>query len=165
MGYPFASGDVLAASDLNSALGVVQVKSTNSSTAFSTTSTSFVDVTGLSVSITPKSSSNSILLFVNTNVSSSGTVHAMFQVDRSGTAIINSNTFGSFFAQSFQSGWSDVMFPISGAYLDSPSTTSALTYKLQVRNSGVGNTTYVNRRADIASVVAISNITVMEIGV
>ena len=44
---------------------VLQVVSQDKTTAFSTTSNSFVDVTGLSVSITPSSSSNKILVFGN----------------------------------------------------------------------------------------------------
>ena len=45
---------------------IIQVIQTVKTDTFSTTSTSYVDVTGLSVSITPSSSSNKILVIANT---------------------------------------------------------------------------------------------------
>ena len=46
---------------------VLQVVSTQNITDFSTTSTSFVDVTGATLTITPSSTSSKILLLCNTN--------------------------------------------------------------------------------------------------
>ena len=45
--------------------GVVQTKSTHKNDTFVTNSTSYTDITGLNVTITPTSSSNKILLLVN----------------------------------------------------------------------------------------------------
>ncbi len=60
------------------------------------------------------------------------------------------------------------MMPVSIIYLDSPSSTSALTYKVQGRTAGSGNTLYLNRSAldsDSDSYYrAGSSITLMEIG-
>jgi hypothetical protein len=42
---------------------VLQVVSTTKTDTFTTTSTSFTDITGMSVSITPSSASNKILVF------------------------------------------------------------------------------------------------------
>ena len=60
----------LAYSDYSSG-SVIQVASTSKTDPFSTSSTSFVDVTGLSVSITPTSTSSKILVlgYVHTSVS------------------------------------------------------------------------------------------------
>ena len=56
-------GDGLATSGLPTGT-VLQVVSTAKTDTFESTSTSFTDVTGLSVAITPSSSSNKILVFV-----------------------------------------------------------------------------------------------------
>jgi hypothetical protein len=48
-------------------------------------------------------------------------------------------------------------------YLDSPATTSATTYKMQMRADG--NTAYVNRWGADANIASVSSITVMEIAV
>jgi hypothetical protein len=52
-------------------------------------------------------------------------------------------------------------------FLDSPATTSAITYKVQGTCNGSGRTIYVNRSAtngdNINSYVAVSTITVMEV--
>ena len=44
--------------------GIIQVKSTTKTDTFSTTSSSYTDITGLSVSITPTRSDSKILIFV-----------------------------------------------------------------------------------------------------
>jgi hypothetical protein len=49
-------------------------------------------------------------------------------------------------------------------HLDSPNTTSAQTYKIQMRTSNTGATAYVNRRGDTATVSAVSSLTVIEVG-
>ena len=51
---------------------VLQVVGTQTSTVFSTTSTSYVDVTGFSLSITPSSTSNKILVFDKGKIVDSG---------------------------------------------------------------------------------------------
>jgi hypothetical protein len=47
-------------------------------------------------------------------------------------------------------------------YLDSPATTSAVTYQIQSKDL-VGGTSYINRSQNSATAVASSTITVMEI--
>jgi hypothetical protein len=141
---------------------VLQVVSTNKNDTFSTSSTTFTDVTGLSVSITPTSTSSKILVVVDTNYSPSGTsTLVVFNLVRDSTNIAQPATAstytGSFVAYT---NAADTMLTPSFNFLDSPATTSATTYKIQVRiNSG---TMYLNRRftTDTAST---STITVMEI--
>jgi hypothetical protein len=67
----FTAGEVLAAADLNDTFGakldlaggkVLQVVRATDTTERSTTSTSFVDVTGMSVTITPQKSDSAILI-------------------------------------------------------------------------------------------------------
>jgi hypothetical protein len=111
-----------------------------------TTSTSYVDM-GLQASITPSSTSNKILVVANINVGVYGTSHLAyptFQIVRDSTALSNTSrdatgradSVGNFqYTSDF--GWS---------YLDSPSTTSSITYKTQMKNhSSYGGTLYVSK--------------------
>lgn len=142
---------------------VVQVVKTDT---FSTSSSSLVDVTGMSASITPTNSANKILVMVHI-VGGQGTTggNVSFQLQRNGTAIYVGDASGSRF-QGFQGGNEDASWTLSftPVYLDSPSTTSAVTYKIQARTS---NTLYVNRTGDDADSAnrgrTASSITLMEI--
>jgi hypothetical protein len=138
---------------------VLQVVSATKTDAFSTTSTTFVDVTGLSVSITPKFSTSKIL--VQISASSTGgraNVVTMYnQIVRNSTAIYNMGNGPS----ATPDNSSDQPTVISANYLDAPATTSATTYKMQIRGDGaiVG----INRSAAASTVIGNSTITVMEI--
>jgi len=125
---------------------VIQVISTTKNDNFSTTSGTFVDITGLSATITPTSASNKILITVNFAISSSnGAGLNTFNLVRGSTNIAQpsgSATFeGSFIGYLNQI---DNILPMNFSFLDSPSSTSATTYKIQMKtNSG---TQYINRR-------------------
>jgi hypothetical protein len=148
---------------------VVQVKSTTKDDTFTSASTSYVDVTGVSVSITPTSASNNVLVVLTLNACNDvGTSALNFRLDRGGTAIGIGASAGS---RDRVSGNVNVSNTASMAartivYLDSPATTSATTYKLQARNTGAG-TLYVNRAevdTDAATTArGISTITVYEV--
>jgi hypothetical protein len=148
---------------------VLQVVQTVKSDTFSSTSTSFTDITGLSVSITPISASNKILVIysVMTGASSSGPTN--IRLVRNSTAIAIGDSAGSrtqvttaVFATN-SNNQSDVQ---NMNFLDSPATTSSTTYKLQIQSDN-GSTQCVNRnvRDDNASYESrgVSTITVMEI--
>jgi hypothetical protein len=158
-----ASGAITAAK-LASGVGgkVLQVVSTFKADVFSTTSTSYIDVTGLSVSITPSSASNKILVIVTTN-HSNAVDDSLMQLVRNST-VIGSGTSGTVrngFSM-YASGTSiNSTMACCINFLDSPSTTSATTYKIQtIVQSG---TVYVNRRSNGDAFSASSTITVMEI--
>jgi hypothetical protein len=159
----FVAGNVLEAEQLNDLRGafrVLQVVQATKNDAFSTTSATFVDITDLSVSITPSTATSEILVLANVQGSSSGG-DASFRLLRDAT-IIAVSTVGSFqgFAMA-SSTYQNQMFSGGVIFLDSPATTSATTYKIQtVANSG---TTYVNRRGVDAVFGGFSTITVMEI--
>ena len=59
------------------------------------------------------------------------------------------------------------MFDVSGTFLDSPSTTSATTYKIQMKSLNNGRNFYLNRHQNdgdaIGSPRTASSITVMEV--
>ena len=141
---------------------VLQVVSTTKTDTFSTTSTSFVDVTGLSVSVTPSSTSSKILVIctipVGNNVS--GQV-AMVNLVRGSTTICqpaSSQLFSSSKTSYIVNG--DIVTNSDLHFLDSPNTTSSTTYKIQIKtNTG---TMYVGQRGS-GDAATPSSITVMEI--
>ena len=112
---------------------VLQVVTATDSAQRNTTSTSFVDVGTLSASITPSSTSNKVFVIVSTNARQlSGGDVSFYTIDRNGTNISPSATNGFCAIQPQTGAATD---NISIAYLDSPTSTSALTYKLQFRNN------------------------------
>lgn len=127
--------------------GIIQVVSTNKVDTFSTTSTSFTDVTGLNVSITPRSTNNKILIFVSLSYSLSGDSGFM-RVTRNGTAIGGGTAVGN--RQSAlgdtagepNSNWTDTTVASAKYVFDTPSSTSSLTYQVQILTTG--NTRKIN---------------------
>ena len=168
----FTPGQVLTATQvttLQSYVGVVQVENTVKSDTFTFTTNSFVDVTGLSVSITPTSASNKILIIASISIGSSVTSSALFQLMRDSTAIgigdaasSRTRTTGSTYSAD-----GNVAYSVDATFLDSPATTSATTYKVQVRNANAANTGYVNRSVTDTdangTVRTISTITAFEV--
>lgn len=111
-----------------------QIIQTVKTDVFTTTSTSFVDVTGLSATITPRSSSNRILVIVSGYASPSGSNYAILgKLVRASTDIALGDARGSSTRASFgvsQSAIQNSSF-FGVTFLDSPATTSATTYKVQ----------------------------------
>jgi len=148
-------------------LGMVQqVVSTTKTTNFSTTSTSYTDITGFSVSITPTSTSSKILVTGSLFASHSNDKLSFFNLVRDSTNICQSTDATSSDSTVFQDteAYSDHDRAISNIpinFLDSPNTTSSTTYKIQVRTTE--NTVYINRRGLNNGACATSTITVMEI--
>lgn len=121
---------------------------------FATSSTSYVDITGLSVTITPQSSSNKILVFTNVRLGSGNTGQDnKYQILRGSTAISADNFCRM---PSSSEAW-----PFADINLDSPNTTSATTYKVQCKAET--NEVFVNRDGSNRD-FGMSYITVMEVG-
>jgi hypothetical protein len=112
---------------------VLQVIQTVKTDTFSTTSTTPVDVTGMSVSITPSSASNKILIICQVTT---GGVDKSPRVNlvRGSTAIMQPDDTGATLVSDAR--LSNVRHGITGiiSFLDSPNTTSSTTYKLQMFN-------------------------------
>ena len=143
---------------------VLQVVQTFKANSFSSTSTSFTDVTGLSVSITPSSLSNKILVLCT--VPMSGTVDTIIQLVR-GSTVIGSGTSATITNGFAQTSATNSVFPNSAVpmcinFLDSPATTSATTYKIQVKLHSAGDV-FVNLRQSNDAFGGSSTLTVMEI--
>jgi len=156
---------------LNQTGGILQVVSTNKTDTFSTTSTSFTDITGLSVTITPSSTSSRIVVFCDTTITAGGGSGGFYGVRlmRDSTAIDIGATAGSRTRASYGSNTqSDDNMTKTGSFnfVDSPATTSAVTYKLQAQVYSSG-TIYINRQTTDSDSAGYgrfaSTITVMEI--
>jgi len=142
---------------------VLQVVSVTKVDTFTTTSTSFVDVTGLTVSITPSATSSKILILSTFQAGNSHDAVNLFNLVRDSTAIAQ-GTGGTNNATAVSTPGSDAGFlfnQVSISNLDSPATTSATTYKIQMRVAS--NTGTVGRRGVDTYAVVSSNILVMEI--
>jgi hypothetical protein len=151
---------------------VLQVVSVTKTDTFTMSSSTFTDVTGLSVSITPRSSSSKIL--VNINVSGGGTPGfsaLIARLMRGSTPIAIGDAAGGRPRTTIGNtpGFGDTSAVPNGSFsfLDSPATTSPLTYTVQIANNGGSQIVYINRSpadTDNASFSrSVSSITLMEI--
>jgi len=155
--------------------GIIQVKQTVKTDTFSTLNETFTDVTGLSVSITPKFSTSKIMVSYSgcggsgqnrvghirlARVIGGTTTTDIFIGDQSGASQAQaSSTFvqnNTYYVSSF-----------SGTFIDSPSTTSAVTYKLQLAAGDQDYQVHVGRSHDnnneFSRSTTPSQITVMEV--
>ena len=144
---------------------VVQIVTDHLNTSVSTSSTSFSD-TGLSADITPKSSSSKFYIMVNLGVVSTGLSNAVvFRLMRDTTEVGSGTGAGT--QNAFLHAWQNstsTQESYSNHYVDTPSSTTTITYKLQWKMSGSADTGYINRRNSDNYLVTSSNFTVMEIG-
>ena len=139
-----------------------QVVSTSLLSAFSTSSTSYTDITGLSVAITPTLATSKVLVTVTLSGSQGTSGNGVFKLVRGATDIAVSTAGSNIngFAMVSDS-YSSSAFSCAITFLDSPATTSATTYKIQgICESGV---LFVNRRGQSAFFGTSSTITVSEV--
>jgi len=140
------------------------------SNTLTTTSTAFVDIAGLTVAITPSAVASKVLVLFNCMIGTNSGWHAHVRIVRDSTAIGIGDLYGSRKQSTSEAsaGGAAMCQPTPGMFLDSPSTTSATTYKLQWAAESAG-TIWLNRawtNTDNANFgTFISTITVMEIGV
>ena len=159
----------IASVDLASGVGgkVLQVVNTLKQDTFTTSSDSLVDITGMSASITPSSSANKILILVSLTYGGADyNFHG--QLLRNSTQIAKASSGTNPVTLAMSASWrtSYDMYSHSISFLDTPSTTSAITYKMQVRSQVTGGVFYLNRsyRDDAgADLRGVSSITLMEI--
>ena len=146
---------------------ILQVVSVTKDTSFTTTSTSFTDITGLSVAITPSATSSKILVLMNVATGNTvSTAITMTQLVRGSTAIsigASGETGEPATGYTSQPGYD--MGQVAVQYLDSPSTTSETTYKLQLRSINGSQIATINRTGEYQSQQGnvASGITLMEV--
>lgn len=139
-----------AAMPVGSIIQVVQVVKTDT---FSSTAggNSPADITGMSASITPSSSSSKIIVNINVGfVGASSDTPVAFFLYRNGTKIYYGDAAGvrpqssAATAHPFSSGdWRGSS--LSFKYIDSPASTSSVTYKIGAGANGNGLTWHINR--------------------
>ena len=165
---PTGTGTLATAAYVDAAVAaggkVLQVVSVTKVNAFTTTSTSFVDVTGLTVTITPSATSSKILIMSTFQASNSDAAFDYFNLVRNSTAIAQGTGASNNMTAAAYAGHtsnSNGIYQVAITNLDSPATTSATTYKIQMAvNTGTGA---VGRRGEDTLVAVSSNILVMEI--
>ena len=133
---------------------VLQVVNSKYSTEVQSSTTTYVD-TGLTATITPKFSTSKILILISQNglQKSNSNTSIEIQLLRNGSVISlleNGAGYNAGTGANYIGG-------ISANYLDSPATTSALTYKTQTCSAG--NTAIISVQVNSAT----STITLMEI--
>jgi len=112
---------------------LLQVVTATDSTSRSTTSTSFVTASNtLSLSITPSSASSKIFITYSSNGYKSGNNEFSYvTIFRDATNLGDSNSgLNALFV-----GADDIAVPFAGSILDSPNTTSAITYEIRIRTN------------------------------
>ena len=149
---------------------ILQVVSTTKTDVFSNNSTTYTDVTGLSVDITPQSASNKVYINVDLHGLGSNDTMAYFELRRDSTSI-NIGDAGT--GQVQASMGTMYYYQVNNSshdgtnFLDSPNTTSEVTYKVRVRNQNNSGIVYVNRsqgdQNNSLSGRFTSTITVMEV--
>ena len=141
---------------------VLQVVQSSTSTIFSTTSATFVDI-GLSAAITPSSSTSRILVLANVYANNQAAGGYGFQFLR------NSSIIQTFYNDDGTGKWTYYSSSTSNntvtplAYIDSPGTTSACTYKIQAVVYAGATTVHFNRFNTSPTYGPGSYITLMEI--
>ena len=160
--------------------GIVQVKSTTKKDSYSASSPqgSFTDITGLSVDITPTSTSNRILIFAH--------VHVAVDANYGGQGLRFAKTVGGSTSNDFAIGNADgnrarhtmkalgsgsnsreYAITQSMMHLDTPASTAAHTYKIQHGDNDNTNNIYINMHSVDSNSTGygkfVSNITVFEI--
>ena len=147
---------------------IKQIKQATLNTSTSTTThASFVD-TGLQVVITPSSINSKILLSAEGVLCSGAGWYQAMTIDRNGTNIGISVSHGASFPTTLLwmhtdgGGSNPSIDNFAFKKLDSPSSTSALTYKLQFTVTN-GGTSYLGRRSSDTNLICPTYLTAMEV--
>jgi hypothetical protein len=145
------SGATLTNSGTATGFGkVLQVVTATDSTQRSTSSTSFVTASNtLSVNITPSSASNKILILAQTVGHNSTDDPLYFTIYRDAT---NLGTASGMASIRWFNGAS-IQTPVSLKYLDSPSTTSSITYQVYMKSAS--GTKYMNLDGSTGSIICL----------
>ena len=129
--------------------GLLQLVSTTKTDHFSTTSSSLTEVTGLNVTITPSATSSKVYLNIDVSVGGE-TSYIGFNIKRDSTLIAvtagvdgNDNRHQGTFATTVSGN--STLRTIGFSFLDTPNTTSAVTYKIFTISTYSSNPVSINR--------------------
>ena len=145
---------------------VGQIITVGKDDVYSQTANSWTDITDITVDITPTATSSKILVLASLCASKvTGGGNGYFRLVRDST-VIGAGTAGTSyngFGMTDQGVDAATMSSQNVQCLDTPSTTSATTYKCQCNNVTTSHASYINRRAAGTGVGGYSSITVIEL--
>jgi len=119
---------------------ILQVVSMNTGTTTSTSSSAFVD-TDITLAITPSSSSSKVLIIVNVaGIQKTGNNYLGLALLKGSTSLTTFETQAGYNVTTNENSVGSSSITL----LNSPSTTSATTYKVQMRSGSGGNGVKVN---------------------
>lgn len=144
------------------------ISTTKTDTYTHSSGITFTNVTGLSAAITPSQVSSKVLIMVDVNVGgNNGGTYVKVTGGNAASWVGASPSNRTAAALAVPAIGANQMQVAAGYYLDSPATTSAITYQVQIAASNNVTTTYVNRSADDTDnnqhPRSTSTITVMEV--
>ena len=150
---------------------ILQVVSTTKTDTFAMTSSTFADVTGFSASITPSATSSKILVMYSFDSWARDAVNQfMTRLLRDSTPVgvgAEAEDRSRTTTGMRSTGTNDTVQSNAAQFLDSPATTSSITYKVQGKCSVNGQTAHVGRSAVDNNTAAysrsIATITLMEV--
>jgi hypothetical protein len=130
---------------------ILQVVSATYSTEVGTSSSTFSD-TGLTASITPSSSSNKILVFVSHGTISKSSPAAL---NNMGIKLFRGSTEISYWGNAllYTNTATTLSVSASFAYLDSPASTSSVSYKTQFSSLNATTAVFVQNNNSMSSIV------------
>ena len=132
---------------------ILQVVSTTKTNTFSTSSTSFTAVTGLGATITPSATSSKVIVMATFSLGNSNTGRSAnarisggnlgFVGDAAGSRTRAAASSGELVLGDFRVDFQPV--PVGLSVVDSPATTSATTYSVEILVGGGAGTVHVGR--------------------
>jgi hypothetical protein len=132
---------------------VIQVVEGTITSNSATSSTSFV-ASNLSASITPSSTASQVLIVVNGHMYAPSNNQFSCDIYRNTTSITGKS--GGFMNAWYES--TRGRFPVHCSLLDSPSTTSAVTYTLYIRSISGGEISFPNQLPNVKNTITLMEI-------
>lgn len=117
---------------------VLQVVTMSTTSSYSQTATTYSDITGYNLSITPSSSTSKVLVIFNPSLWIGGVATQLyqgFQIVRNSTVIMTVNHANVQGAAALGGGYTWQYTQPAFIWLDSPATTSSVTYKAQTKDA------------------------------
>lgn len=149
----FTDNSVLTATQLNNLRGafrVLQVVFADFATQTSSSSSTYAD-TGLTATITPSATSSKVLVLVNQAgcYKDTNNTHLGLRLMRGSTEIAAFEQYGGYTGNTNSIGFGSC----SCSYLDSPNTTSATTYKTQLKSFGNNAAVFISTNSSRGTII------------
>lgn len=150
------SGDSSVQTKAFSGFKVLQIVQFSTNTYKSTTSNTYQN-TPLTASITPSSASSKIIVVVNTSIGSENLYNtaAIMTIKKDGTDLFSSYGGNGFASLTGSASSAVVSVPVSKFYMDSPSTTSSITYLVCVKSTDNATTVYGGYYISLSNIMLI----------